>query len=202
MFPLIESIRLCDGEFARLAYHERRMIDSLETAFGVRPDFSLEKLLRACPSPPRGLYKCRLSYGVEDLQLRHTVEFVPYRHPRISSLKVVDGNGVDYTCKYADRRAIDELFKKRDSCDDILIVQSGRISDTSFANIVFRQAGKWYTPSTPLLWGTMRQNLLDRGYIVEADIGISDIRAFEAWKPVNAMLEFDAPEFDVSAIVV
>lgn len=48
----------------------------------------------------------------------------------------------------------------------MLIVRDGWVTDTSFTNVVFEDAGGGlYTPETCLLEGTRRQSLLDEGRI-------------------------------------
>jgi 4-amino-4-deoxychorismate lyase len=89
----------------------------------------------------------------------------------------------------------------RDDCDDILIVKKGNITDSSYSNIVFRRGKNWYTPWSALLKGTMRQNLIDNNKIFQEQIELEDIESFKSFKLINAMLEFDGPEIDVSNIV-
>ena len=74
-------------------------------------------------------------------------------------------------------------------CDDILIVKNGRITDTSYANIVVRGSDNtWYTPSTYLLNGTRRQSLLDRGIIKEREITPASLRKFRELHLINSMI--------------
>ena len=75
------------------------------------------------------------------------------------------------------------------------------VTDSSFANIVFKRSKKWYTPWAPLLKGTMRSKLLERNLIQEEEIRLKDIYNFETFKLINAMLEFESPEQDLSNIV-
>ena len=64
----------------------------------------------------------------------------------------------DYSFKFSNRKAIDDLLKFRNGCDDILIVRNGLITDTSYSNVVFRKDNMYFTPNFPLLNGTKRQN--------------------------------------------
>ena len=126
---------------------------------------------------------------------------MPYTPRPINNLRIVEHDRIHYEFKYADRKTIDRLFELRKNCDDILIVKRGLVTDSSFANIVFRKGKRWYTPWSPLLKGTMRQNLLERDLIIEEEITKEDIKSFETFKLINAMLEFDAPEVPVSNIL-
>ncbi|HEY0772333.1 MAG TPA: aminotransferase class IV [Sphingobacteriaceae bacterium] len=197
MSLLIETIKLVDGKFRNLFHHEQRMIRSLETLCGVEEDIVLEEFLHELSVPQQGVFKCRIVYDDQTKE----VEFIPYEPRSVKSLKIVESDRIKYDFKYADRRQIDKLFENRHGCDDILIIKKAEVTDASYANIVFRRDDEWVTPWSPLLKGTMRQKLLDENKIVAEKILLEDIPTFQSCKLINAMLEFDAPEIDVSNIV-
>lgn len=197
MSLLIESIKLLDGEFSNLSYHEQRMNRSLKTLCGLEEFFDLSLFLDRCDRPLKGLYKCRITY---DDQVQD-VEFLPYEPKPVTSLKVVESDSIDYEFKYKDRSAIDKLFKRRADCDDIIIVKNELVTDSSYSNIVFRKGKTWITPWSALLKGTMRQSLIEQNILREEDIRIEDIREFDSCRIINAMLGFEAPEIDVNNIV-
>lgn len=196
MSLLIESIKLFDGEFYNLFYHEQRMIRSLHMLCGVTDSFNLEEFLEKMNKPTKGLFKCRIIYD----DVSREVEFIPYSPREINTLQVVEHNGINYDHKYRDRTEIDELFARRKNCDDVLIVKDGMVTDTSYCNIVFKKEKTWYTPWNALLSGTMRQFLIDEDVISPVVIKKEDIRSFECFKLINAMIGFEAPEIDVSKI--
>jgi 4-amino-4-deoxychorismate lyase len=197
MSLLIESIKLLNGTFHNLSYHEQRMHRSLQMLCGDSSTVDLEGFLSHFKKPEEGLFKCRIEYDEQSKD----IEFVPYQVKPINSLRIVEHDRINYEFKYKDRKTIDRLFSLRKDCDDVLIVKRGYVTDTSFCNIVFKKKGKWYTPWSALLKGTQRQNLLDRQMIHEEDITPDDIKSFERFKLINSMLEFDGPEIDVSHIV-
>ena len=197
MSLLIESIKVLDGKFCNLFYHEQRMIRSLEVCCGITEDIILEKFLETLAVPEKGLYKCRIVYD----DMTKEVEFIPYEPKVIRSLKIVEHNRISYEFKYENRRTIDKLYGQRENCDDILIVKRGMVTDSSFSNIVFRRDKNWYTPWSALLKGTMRQNLIEHNIIQEEEILLTDIKSFQTFKLINAMIEFDSPEIEVSNIV-
>jgi 4-amino-4-deoxychorismate lyase len=196
MSLLLESIRLCDGNFENLFYHERRMNRGLKFLCGVQEHFDLEEFLSKIERPTTGLFKCRLVYDESSRDL----EFIPYRSKRIDTLRVVEHDRISYEFKYADRKLIDRLYGLKKDCDDILIVKRGLVTDSSFSNIVFRRGQRWFTPWSALLKGTMRSSLLERNLIQEEEIRVEDIKTFDSFKLINAMLRFDGPELDVSKI--
>lgn len=196
MSLLLESIRLSDGQFQNLFYHEQRMNRALKFLCGVQEHFDLEAFLAMIDRPLQGLFKCRMVYD----DVSRDLEFVPYKIKKIDSLRVVEHDRVSYEFKYADRKLIDRLYGLKKECDDILIVKRGLVTDSSFSNVVFRRGKRWYTPWSALLKGTMRSNLLERNIIHEEEIRVEDIKTFDSFKLINAMIQFDGPEVDISNI--
>ena len=60
---------------------------------------------------------------------------------------------------------------------------------------------RWFTPWSALLKGTIRTKLIERNLLYEEEIRVEDISSFESFKLINAMIEFDSPEIEVSNIV-
>ena len=65
------------------------------------------------------------------------------------------------------QKKLNSLFQIRQDKDDILIVKNGLLTDTSIANIALYDGNDWYTPLHPLLKGTKRAELLDKGVLKE-----------------------------------
>ena len=197
MSLLIETIKLLDGKFFNLAYHERRMIRSLQILFNKADPVRLEEMLHQTPFPSNGLYKCRLVYDDRVSDIHYT----PYERRTVNRIKIVEDNLISYPFKSVDRESINRLFAMRGDCDDVLIIREGLVTDCSYANIVFRKGSNWFTPASPLLEGTMRAQLSEKNKIRVREIRKEDIRSFDTCRIINAMLEFDSPEIDVSNIV-
>lgn len=195
MSRFLESIAIIDGEIPRLAWHQRR-VDQTLGKFYPGASINLEVALSARPRGDRGTVKCRVTYDRDVCG----IEFSPYEARKVETLRLIQNNEIDYSFKFTDRRAIQSAFGERGSCDDILIVKRGMITDTSIANVVFRRNDMWFTPRQPLLKGTMRQYLLDRGALVERDIALTDLPLYSAYKLVNALLGFPSKEYPVSNI--
>lgn len=197
MSLLIESIKLLDGEYYNLFYHEQRMNRSLRTLCGAHDHFVLEDFLNEIEKPAKGLYKCRMVYDDE----MKDVEFIPYVPRAVNTLQIVEHDRISYEFKYENRKTIDRLFNLRKDCDDILIVKDGLVTDSSYSNIVFKKGKRWYTPWSALLKGTQRQKLLEMEMIEEEEIRIEDIKTFDCFKLINAMLEFESAEIDITNII-
>ncbi len=80
-------------------------------------------------------------------------------------------------------------------------MKNGFVTDTSYANIVFWDGGKWITPTSPLLHGTARDRLLDSNQITEAEIAIDDLKNYSKAKIINAMIDMDEG-YDINQIVL
>ena len=198
MSRLIESIRLLDGKFYNLFYHQQRMNHACMMLFDSSDFIDLNKVLEKANPPEKGLYKCRVVYDDHTA----TVEFVPYTPASIKTLRVVESADISYEYKFRDRAGLDALYSMRGECDDILIVKEDQVTDTYFANIVFKNNEGWCTPESTLLKGTMRQSLLDNKKIREERITKQDIRYFQRFKLINAMLGFEGPEQDIANIIL
>ncbi|MBE1237760.1 aminotransferase class IV [Phaeovibrio sulfidiphilus] len=197
----LETLRLVDGIADNPDLHRERMRRALASinAPDVTPDLSLQNL----PVPPafrHGCVKCRIVYGPDGLC---PPTFEHYTPRVLSRIALVDGNGLDYGHKYADRSGLARLLALRGDCDDILIVQDGHITDLSFANVVFRdRQGGLVTPSRPLLPGTRRRALLSAGVIAERPVRVEDLGDFVGFYPINAMMDLgDAPLIPCKALV-
>ena len=204
MSRLIESICLNDGMFYRLPYHQARMDKTVREIFHQINTIQLKDVLNIQSYPTRGLFKCRIVYDTSI----YSIEFLPYAITPVNSLKIVEGNTIDYAYKYADRSALHQLYELREGCDDIIIVKNaclpdrqGLLSDSYYSNIILYDGHHWITPATPLLYGTMRQALLDDGKIKMETIHLADIRLFKKVKLINAMLGLNGPELSISQIV-
>ena len=198
MCRLIESVRLYNGEFSRLILHQKRMERAWDQIFNKKPIWNLEEILSQSNPPAHGLYKCRIIYD----HVSFKIEYEPYRVKPIHSLKLVENNEINYHHKYENRDTINELFNLRGSQDDVLIVKNNFITDTSYANIVFQKNNQWFTPDSPLLYGTMRQFLLDSRVISLTSIRKNDIINFECFKLINSMLEWSSPSVAISKILI
>ncbi len=197
MFPLFETLRFEDGRFNNLVYHERRIRLALKDVLGSTDGINLEEVLKQFPKPGPGLYKCKLMYDDKSNQ----VEFTPYTAKPVTSLKVIYDDAIYYRHKFSERTELKNHFGQRGVCDDVLIIKNNRITDTSMANIALRKGNEWFTPSTFLLAGTMRQNLLDEQVIQEIEIKADEVVNFQSFKCINAMLLFEAPEVSTQNIV-
>jgi len=187
MYQLVESLKLKDGIIQNLDYHQGRMNCSLEELFPGTEHIELSDVLTIPEDCQSGLYKIRVVYN----RIIEKIEIEPYQLRIIQSLKVVHHESVDYHLKYTDRQVLQELFEQRGTCDDVLIIKNGFVSDSFTANVLFFDGTIWYTPTTPLLRGTKRQFLLDEGIIFEREIREEDIAGYQKVGLINALIDFE-----------
>jgi len=187
MCLLFETIRCCDGQLENIAWHNDRFNRTRRDLFGSQDELDLDEIVQIPPSCAGGLFKCRVTYG----RHMHQVEFEPYAEKKVRSLKIVHADDIEYEYKYRDRKTLDKLFAARRNCDDILIVRKGKVTDTSYANIVFFDGTRWLTPAVPLLRGTRRAPLLASSRIEAVEIAVGQFDHFQQFMLINAMLEFE-----------
>ena len=180
---LFETICIHNGAIQHLSLHQKRLDRSREALFEIFEPIDLGKILR--PPTGTGRVKCRVLYGERLID----VTYEPYRPRTVKTLKIVESD-LDYSHKFSDREAIDELFARRGDADEILIVKRGLVTDTSIANIAFLKEKRWYTPKTPLLRGTTRERLIRSGFLIPREIRAAELDTFEAFALLNAMIGF------------
>lgn len=180
-----------------LDYHMARVRDTMLIFYHAGPDWDLSSLLANNAIPTDGLYKCRVTYDERSVE----VVFNPYTIQGIHSLKLVDGEGLDYAYKYADRSGISRLFELRQGKDDILIVRDGQVTDTSYGNVAFlNELGDWVTPQNCLLRGVMRGYLIETGRIIERKVMVEDLARYRQFRIINALRGWDTIPSEVSNI--
>lgn len=184
MCLFIETIRIEDGVVCNLAYHNKRMNETRTDHFGQLPPLNLFDYIT--PPQSEGRIKCRVIYQ-EKIE---EVTYASYTVRPIHSLQLINSDTIDYHHKSTDRDTLNYLFAQRCNQDDVLIVKNGLLTDTSIANIALFDGENWFTPSAPLLKGTQRAFLLDKGLIEEKQIRAEDLHSYQQIALFNAMIPF------------
>ena len=85
--------------------------------------------------------------------------------------------------------------------DVVLWNQRGEITETCIANLVLELDGRLVTPDhrSGLLAGTLREELLDRGQLVEETLTIDDLRRADRVFAINSVRGWDEIEVDLTA---
>jgi 4-amino-4-deoxychorismate lyase len=201
MSPFIETLRIRNGDFRNIDYHQSRMTRTIFEHYnsGNYPFLEFEIRDRANDLNADITYKCRVTYGKSIEKIECEKYDIKYQ----SAIKAVEANDLDYSFKYADRSSFQTLLEQNPNYSDVLIIKNGCVTDTTYANIVFIRDGKMFTPSTPLLAGTMRQSLLDTGLITEKLIKLENLAEYDEFLLINSMMDLDeSPLYDISLISV
>lgn len=198
MCRFIETLRVENGKILNLRFHYERMnrtFRETNASSGKLPDPAKVAL----PCTPTRL-KYHFEYNTKDGTSSYNL--IPY-HPRIvRSLRLIQADHLDYHLKYADRQPLDSLFDRRAGADDVLIVQNGCLTDTTIANIALFDGRQWFTPIHPLLKGTRRAQLLEKGFLIEKKIPADTIFSYRRICMLNAMLDFHEIEFEITPATI
>ncbi|MFV7789613.1 aminotransferase class IV family protein [Aliarcobacter lanthieri] len=178
-----ETIKCEDFEVFNLDFHNKRVSNTIGL------NLNLQEYINPISNE---LLRCKLIYNNNDVI---DVQYFPYNNKReIKSFKIVFDDEIDYSKKYLNRENLDKLFLKKDTCDEIIIVKNGFITDTTIANIAIFKDGYWITPKTPLLKGTTRDRLLEEKHIIEKDISLEMLLDSSEIALMNAMIGFEIIE--------
>ena len=187
MSLLFETIKVANNTLLNLDYHNARVNQTRRKLFGADDNWDLQTLIRLPELNSNLVYKCKFIYD----KYLHSMEYQPYTMRILQTLKLVESPEIDYSLKYLDRSALDLIKQDNRNFDDIIIVQNNRLTDCSFANIIFYDGAKWLTPSSPLLKGIKRQKYIDHQVIFEQDIIVSDLKFFTKARIINAMIDLE-----------
>lgn len=174
-----ETIKCDDYEVYNLEFHNKRVANTIAM------NLNLQEYIYPITSE---LLRCKLVY---DDSCILDVKYFPYKKREIKTFKLIYDNNIDYSKKYFDRSELDELYEKRESCNEIIIIKNDLLSDTSIANIAIYYENMWITPKLPLLYGTTRARLLEERVIIEKDITVEMLKKSTKLALMNAMIDFD-----------
>ncbi len=187
MYPFFETIKLARGKVFNLDYHQERVNRAFKVFYQKEPlelSWILETNWVNIPLD-EGPYRCRIAFN----EITYQLECLTYSPRKIESLQIIEYGNQPYQHKFTDRTYLDRLFDKKGNADDILFISEKRILDCSYANVALWDGTDWFTPTTYLLRGTKREELLSKGRIKEKRICVDDLIRFQSLSLINAMLE-------------
>lgn len=196
MCQFIETIRAEKGKYWRTDLHNARMNNTGHSFFREWKEIDLNTIL-----PNASQYqlrtKVRVEYGRNGII---TISGEPYRVRRIESLILVNDNTIEYGHKSTNRDRLNYLRAHCKENEEIIIVKNGYLTDTSYTNIALWDGYEWHTPSRPLLQGTMRKFLLNKGLIIPREIRPCELSRYKKISLFNAMIDFKEIEIEVRHI--
>ena len=178
---LLETIYLKDGQLQNIEYHNARMNASQNALLEGIESNDLGNIIQISDEYKTGEFRCRVIYE-NDIE---EVNFIPYTEKLIKKLKLVDIGNWDYQYKYADRSFMSGLLIDNPEVDEVIMTKNGFITDCTIANLAFYDGKNWFTPSTPLLKGTKRSQLIHKALITERRIRVEDISQYEGVCLIN-----------------
>lgn len=187
MSRLLESIKYENGQLHNLSYHEARMRNALKSVFKKNRTFNLSKTIPIPKGLKKARYKCRIVY---DTEIRE-INFTEYKRKKIKKLNLVVDDKISYRHKFEERSCILVHTEKQKADTEILIVKNGFLRDASYSNIALFNGTEWHTPSYPLLKGTKRAELLDKGVLISKMLRPDDIKNYERISFINALNDLD-----------
>jgi 4-amino-4-deoxychorismate lyase len=172
----IETLLIKD-KIENLLYHNIRMNTTRAVFFGKDP-IDLENFIEIKPNT-----RCRVLYDENIIK----VEYFELKDRKFEKLKIVYSD-IEYNFKYENREKLNNL--KVDGYDEVVIVKNGYITDTTISNLAFFDGKEWHTPAKPLLEGTKRMELLEKGFLKEKNIKLEDLYKYKKVAMINAILGF------------
>lgn len=191
MYPLLETIKIRQGEWVNLDLHQRRLQSSRRHLWGELAPLDIAREVSIPSQFCSGVVKCRIFYGKQ----LGEVDFEPYYRKEVRSLQAIACSPFDYHLKFRDRHKLEMLYVLRGQCHEILLVINGMVTDTSYSNVAMFDGICWYTPQRPLLMGTQRDLLIRRGILLPRPIHIEDLAKYKKVVLINAMLEFQPDDY-------
>lgn len=187
MSQFIETIRILNRKPENIHWHNLRLNKTRDNHFSGIQNIDLEDVFGKIDIKEDGLLKLTVYYSkeIEDIKL------VPYEIKKINSLQCIYNDLLDYKYKYSNRENLDLCFANRKNADDILIIKNQKITDSFYCNVALSMGSDWHTPKFPLLKGTRRNQLLEKGIIVEKDIEIKNINNYQKIALFNAMIPWE-----------
>jgi len=196
MYPLFESIRVEGGSVHLLQYHQKRLERSYLYMFKKKCAWQLNSMIPELPK--EGSFKLRFLYNKD----RFTFELLPYTSRKIERLKLIEIDSYSYNHKFTDRSGLDNAYKLRGDCDDVLLTKNGFLTDTSYCNIILFDGSQWVTPEKPLFEGVQREFLINQQRVTPKQIHVNDLSDFISFQLINALNPFEENQFEAVGGIV
>ena len=195
MYQVFESIKVVDHQYYNLTYHLERMQRTCMALWGREKSTNI-LIHQLNEQSTKALCKCKVMYDADG----HVLEFFQYTKKELHQLLIVNDNSISYEHKYIDRNVFNAAAELRDQHQDIIYAKNGLLTDATYSNIALWNGIEWHTPALPLLKGTKRQSLLDKGQLIEKNISIIGLQAYEKISSINAMLDLEETEVPISQV--
>lgn len=197
MCQFIETMCVEQGRIINLGYHLARVMRTRKHFWNMQTPIPVNKLL-AIAATQTEKAKLRFEYDGDNI---YNLSCTPYNIKKVETLRLVINDDIEYTYKNTNRSVLNQLKSQADGADEIIIVKRNHITDTSYTNIALFDGTQWVTPSTPLLNGTRRAQLLDAGRLIEREVSITNLSSFQSISLINAMMDLNELVLPISSIM-
>lgn len=182
----LETLRLEEGEFVRLAAHLAR-VQRTAHHFGIKlqPAKLRSALAELAAAHPTGAWRLRLTVAADGRLNTDLQALADTPSPVLLALAPhaidTDGAAAEFIQHKTTRRELYEGFaahKPAEAFDLLLWNARGELTEGTFCNIALLLDGKWLTPTldSGLLPGVLREELLAQGRISEARLTVDDLQ--------------------------
>lgn len=196
MCQFIETMCVEQGRIINLDYHLERIKNTRKHFWNTEKTVPTDQL-SALAATQNCRAKLRFTYDKENI---YDLSCTPYKTRKIERLKLLERNDIEYRYKSVDRSEINLLKAQTEPTDEIIIIKQNCLTDTSYTNIALFDGSQWVTPSTPLLKGTRRAQLLDAGRLIEREVLATDLKLFQSISLINAMMDLEELVLPISSI--
>ncbi len=196
MCQFIETMCVEQGRIINLDYHLERIKNTRKHFWNTGKTVPTDQLSTLAATQDSRA-KLRFTYDKENI---YDLSCTPYKTRKIERLKLLESNDIEYNYKSVDRSEINLLKAQAKPTEEIVIVKQNRLTDTSYTNIALFDGSQWVTPSTPLLKGTRRAQLLDAGRLIECEVLATDLKSFQSISLINAMMDLEELVLPISSI--
>jgi 4-amino-4-deoxychorismate lyase len=187
MSLLFETICCQNRQLFNLDYHNQRLNQSRFDLLNISKSIDLQDFKQIPDWVGDGLYRCRVSY---DFEIKK-VEFFEYQIKHPKKIGLIESPNIDYSHKYENRQVFQDLLIQNPEFDDVIILQNGFLTDSTYANIALSDGENWFTPKTYLLKGTKRSYLIDNQLVIEKEIHFSEFINYKKIALINAMRDLE-----------
>ena len=196
MCQFIETMCVDQGRIINLDYHLERIKNTRKHFWDTEKTVPINQL-SALAATQDSKAKLRFVYDKENI---YDLSCTPYKTRKIERFKLLVSNDIEYVYKSVNRSEINLLKAQTEPTNEIIIVKQNRLTDTSYTNIALFDGSQWITPSTPLLKGTRRAQLLDTGRLMECEVLATDLKSFQSISLINAMMDLEELVLPISSI--
>ncbi len=200
MCQILETIRISNFIPENIDLHQIRMDNAYKTVFKKQNPISLENIFQSEKITDNLVYKWRIIFSENN----YSTSIEIYNIKPVKSLKLIDiPYNFDYSIKLADRSKINSFYSLKGNCDDVILVKNGLLTDSSYANLVFKFKNQLFTPKIPLLNGIRRTLLINVKKVEIINISVEDIDKYEGVYLVNSMMDIEvAPFIEINNIEI